>query len=48
MATLKNTIIDDTASMKIPVGTTGQRPTNPVNGDCRYNTDLGYVEFYYR
>ncbi len=48
MATLKNTIIDDTASLKMPVGSTSQRPTNPVDGDCRYNTDFGYVEFYYR
>ena len=48
MATLKNTVIDDTSTLKIPTGTTAQRPTNPVDGDCRYNTDLGYVEYYYK
>ena len=48
MATLKNTVIDDTATLKMPVGTTAQRPSSPVDGDCRYNTDLGYMEFYYR
>lgn len=48
MATLKNTVIDDTASLQMPVGNTSQRPSTPVDGDCRYNTDLGHVEFYYR
>ena len=48
MATLRNTVIDDTASLQMPVGTTAQRPTNPVDGDCRYNTDFGYVEYYYK
>ena len=48
MATLKNTVIDDTGTLQMPVGDTSQRPSTPVDGDCRYNTDLGHVEFYYR
>lgn len=48
MAILKNTVINDTAGMKIPTGTTAQRPANPVDGDCRYNTELGHVEYYFK
>jgi hypothetical protein len=47
MATLKNTTVDDTGSVYLPFGTTAQRPASPVNGDMRFNTDLGYVEFYF-
>ena len=48
MATLKNTIVDDTGSVYLPRGTTAQRPATPVDGAMRYNTDLGYVEFYWK
>jgi hypothetical protein len=47
MATLKNTTVDDTGSVYLPRGTTAQRPANPGNGAMRYNTTLGYVEFYW-
>lgn len=47
MATLKNTVVDDTGSIYLPRGTTAQRPANPGNGAMRYNTTLGYVEFYF-
>jgi hypothetical protein len=47
MATLKNTIVDDTGSVYLPSGTTAQRPASPSNGAMRYNTTLGYVEFYW-
>jgi hypothetical protein len=47
MATLKNTIVDDTGSVYLPRGTTAQRPANPGNGAMRFNTTLGYVEFYW-
>lgn len=47
MATLKNTTVDDVGSVYLPFGTTAQRPTSPVNGDMRFNTDLGYIEFYF-
>ena len=45
MAILKDTTIDDTGSIVLPVGTTAQRPT-PSDGHLRYNTQLGYVEEY--
>jgi hypothetical protein len=47
MATLKNTVVDDTGSVYLPRGTTAQRPSNPGNGAMRYNTTLGYVEFFF-
>ena len=43
MATLKNTIIDDTGYIQLPVGTTAQRPVSPVAGMVRFNTTLGYL-----
>lgn len=48
MAILKNTIVDDTGSVYLPRGTTAQRPASPIDGAMRYNTDLGYVEFYWK
>lgn len=48
MATLKNTIVNDTGSVYLPRGTSAQRPTTPVDGAMRYNSDLGYVEFYWK
>jgi len=46
MATLKNTTIDDTGYIRLPSGTTAQRPGSPANGMVRWNTDLGYDEYY--
>jgi len=48
MATLLDTTINDTGSLYLPRGTTAQRPSSPVDGDMRYNTDLGYIEFYFK
>lgn len=48
MATLRNTIVNDTGSVYLPFGTTAQRPAAPVDGDMRFNTSLGYIEYYYR
>jgi len=48
MAVLKNTTIDDTGSVYLPVGTSADRPSNPQDGDFRYNTDLGYAEFFFK
>lgn len=48
MASLKNTTINDTGYLTLPVGTTAQRPS-PVNGMIRYNTDntaSGQMEAY--
>jgi len=35
-----------TRAWTMPVGTTAQRPGTPVTGMIRYNTTLGYPEFY--
>ena len=46
MATLKNTTINDTGYLQVPVGTTAQRPASPSIGMWRFNTTLGYLEVY--
>ena len=46
MATLKNTTISDTGFLKIATGTTAQRPSSPVLGDFRYNTEEELFEVY--
>lgn len=35
-----------TSAVKIPVGTTAQRPATPVQGQLRYNTELDTAEVY--
>jgi len=35
-----------TGAWTIPVGTTAQRPSSPATGQLRFNTTLGYAEFY--
>jgi len=40
-----NPILPGTASVKVPTGTTGQRPSG-VNGEARYNTTTNLFEFY--
>lgn len=44
MAILKNTIINDTGFLQLPRGSTNQRPSNPNEGDMRYNTTINKVE----
>ena len=46
MASLKNTIINDTGYFQLPSGTTAQRPGSPSAGYMRWNTTEGYVEVY--
>lgn len=46
MATLKNTLIDDTGYLQLPTGTTAQRPSSPSDGYMRYNTTESEVEVY--
>jgi hypothetical protein len=46
MAELKNTIIEDTAAIQLPVGTTAERPQNPTSGYLRYNRTLNTLETY--
>lgn len=45
MASLKNTVINDTGNITLPNGTTGERPS-ASNGMMRYNTSTGNVEIY--
>ncbi|CAB4147824.1 hypothetical protein UFOVP507_50 [uncultured Caudovirales phage] len=35
-----------TGRVKVPTGTTAQRPSSPTTGSLRFNTDLGYLENY--
>jgi hypothetical protein len=46
MAQLKNITINDTGSLVLPVGTTGQQPLSPTIGMVRYNSTIDQVEFY--
>ena len=46
MATLKNTTINDTGYLTLPVGTTAERPSTAVAGMTRYNTTTSAYEFY--
>jgi hypothetical protein len=45
MATFKNLTINDTGYLKLPAGTTAERPS-ASNGYLRYNTSLGRPEVY--
>lgn len=46
MATLKNSIIDDSGYLKLPAGTVDQRPASPVAGMQRYNSVSETSEYY--
>lgn len=39
-------VLNSTDDLKIPVGTTAQRPGSPTAGMIRYNSTLGYFEAY--
>jgi len=43
---LQNAVFNSTGSLTIPTGTTAQRPSSPTNGMIRFNTTLGYNEWY--
>lgn len=45
MASLKNTTINDTGYLTLPVGTTAQRPT-VATGQTRFNSNNGLMEYY--
>jgi len=45
MATLKNTTIDDSGFLRMPVGSTGQRPS-PTPGMTRFNNTINNLEYY--
>ena len=40
------TFTDSTDSVRLPFGTTAQRPSSPTNGEMRYNTTDNKVEYY--
>lgn len=46
MADFNNTVVNDDGFIKIPVGTTAERPNPPEAGDFRYNTDNNSLEYY--
>ena len=46
MATLKNTVIDDTGFLQVASGSTAQRPASPTTGMIRYNSTTGNLETY--
>jgi len=46
VATLKNTTINDTGFVTLPVGNTVQRPDTPTVGMMRYNSTTGFAEVY--
>lgn len=46
MAILKNTVVNDTGFLKLPTGTTAQRPTPPVTGMMRHNIVNNSIEVY--
>ena len=39
-------VCNSTGRIKLPVGTTGQRPGSPATGDTRYNTTISATETY--
>ena len=39
MASLKNTVINDTGHLTLPAGTNAQRPGSPATGMIRINTN---------
>ena len=46
MAIFKNTAINDTGYLQLPVGTTAERPSSPSTGMMRYNISLLQLESY--
>jgi len=46
MASLQSLTINDTGYLRIPIGTTAQRPGSPVAGMMRYNSDYSVNEYY--
>jgi phage-related tail fiber protein len=46
VAILQGLTVDDTGFLRLPVGTTGQRPGSPVRGMSRLNTTTNQNEWY--
>jgi hypothetical protein len=43
---IQNITANSTGSITMPVGTTAQRPSTPVDGMLRYNTTISNMEIY--
>jgi len=43
---INGTLLTDGESIRVPSGTTGERPASPVTGELRFNTDEGSFEKY--
>jgi hypothetical protein len=41
-----NPVLPGNASVKVPAGTTSERPPSPINGQFRYNAQIGFFEGY--
>jgi hypothetical protein len=46
MAQLKNTSVESSGFIKLPTGSTAQRPASPTNGMMRYNSEFNIIEQY--
>jgi hypothetical protein len=46
LTNIANTSFEGTSNLKLPVGTTSQRPGTPQSGMLRYNTSIGSIEGY--
>jgi hypothetical protein len=46
LSTQDNPIFQGTGALTVPIGTTGERPSSPVNGMFRYNRSTESFEFY--
>lgn len=46
MASLQSLTINDTGYLRLPSGTTAQRPGSPTAGYMRYNSDIGDLEVF--
>lgn len=46
MAQLKATNINDNNFLKLPIGSSNERPTSPQEGQIRYNSDFNQPEFF--
>lgn len=44
--TAQNVTCSSTGALRVPSGTTAQRPSSPVNGMLRYNTTIPQLEIY--
>lgn len=46
VGTNQNIVFNGSGGLRVPQGTTAQRPGSPVNGMLRYNTTIPQLEIY--